>query len=224
MPTSLKFVKIIEPKLAADFIAERIIDLLRTGQQVLWLVPGGSAINVAVLAAEQIAQEPHANLVATLTDERYGEVNHADSNWRQLLAAGFYLPQAKLMPVLTGLDRLATVENWINNLEREFSQADYVLGLFGLGADGHTAGILPHSPAVSARELVSTYDADKFQRVTITPAAIIKLNEAIVWAQGVDKWPALAQLDQLVSLAEEPAQILKKLERLTIFTDYQVVK
>jgi 6-phosphogluconolactonase/glucosamine-6-phosphate isomerase/deaminase len=121
-------------------------------------------------------------------------------------------------------ERLATVENWINNLEREFSQADYVLGLFGLGADGHTAGILPHSPAVSARELVSTYDADKFQRVTITPAAIIKLNEAIVWAQGVDKWPALAQLDQLVSLAEEPAQILKKLERLTIFTDYQVVK
>ena len=37
-----------------------------------------------------------------LTDERYGPVGHPDSNWSQLLQKGFDLPQAKLVPVLTG--------------------------------------------------------------------------------------------------------------------------
>ncbi|MFA5154941.1 MAG: 6-phosphogluconolactonase [Patescibacteria group bacterium] len=208
----------------AAAVARPIAEALRLGRSVLWLVPGGSGIAVAAYAAELLnaaAGGNLTNLAVTLTDERYGPVDHPDSNWRQLRAAGFMLPSARLIPVLDGANQLETTRSFAVRLEQELAQADFAIGLFGIGADGHTAGILPHSPAVGSADLAYAYDAGNFRRITITPRAIGRLSEIVVYAQGPEKWPALARLSERLDPAEQPAQALKQVKKLTVFSDYR---
>ena len=137
----------------SEILAESILKQLNLGKKVLWFATGGSSIAIASIVSKKIAQYPHNNLTVMLTDERYGELDHPDSNWAQLLTKGFVLPDAKLIPILTGEDRDTTVATFNENLKQELNNADYKIGLFGVGADGHTAGILPHSPAINSENL-----------------------------------------------------------------------
>ncbi len=223
VPQQMNIVTTTDPKVPAEFLADKILEQLKANQKVLWLVPGGSAIQVAVLAAKRISGYPHFNLVVTVTDERHGAVGHKDSNWQHLIDMGFDLPQAKLIPVLTvngEQSRTMTTEKFNTIIDKELKNADYKIGLFGIGADGHTAGILPMSGAVEASESVFGYQAPQFERITITPKALTQLNEAVIWAQGEAKWKIIQDLDKEIDRNLQPAQVLKKVPTLTIFTDY----
>lgn len=206
---------------AASFVASSILDKLKSGKHVLFFVTGGSSISVGVKIAELLRNYPHKNLTVALTDERYGPVEHINSNLFQLIQQGFNLPQAKIIPILTGKDRATEIKNFNEILNEEFIIAEYKIGLFGLGRDGHTAGILPDSKAVYSEDLVFGYSAPVFSRITITPKAIEKLDEAVVWAQGEDKWDVLKSFQTNIDIIKQPAQVLKKIPLLTIFTDYK---
>lgn len=207
---------------SAVFIADSILRQLNTGKKVLFFVTGGSSVAVGAEVAEFLKNHDLKNLTVMLTDERYGPVGHPDSNWSQLLQKGFDLPQAKLVPVLTGDSSIITTEKFNKNLEEEFKNADYKIGLFGIGKDGHIAGNLPGSESVISKDLAFGYDTQAFYRITITPIAIEKLDEAVVWMQGSDKWPVIKDLEEKdLSIIEQPAQVLKKVPLLTIFSDYQ---
>ncbi len=218
--TRMVFYKIAGIEPVAEFLAERLKDGLQKGS-VLWLVPGGSAIAVAAAASQQLSGQDLSGLSVTLTDERYGPLDHLDSNWRQLREAGFRLPGANLVPVLAGEDRDFTTQQFAENLDRLLNSADYTLGFFGVGPDGHTAGILPGSPAVSSDEWAASYDAGNFERITITPKAIKRLNEVVVYGVGEPKWPIFDQLETEQPLDKQPAQALKTVAKLTIFNDYK---
>ncbi len=176
-------------------------------------------MDVAVEASLLLSDHAHKGLVVTLADERYGAVGHADSNWTQLAAKGFVLPDALLLPVLVGLDRKDAETHFEELLEREIKNTLYRIGLFGIGPDGHTAGILPKSAAASADSLACAYTAGKFERITMTPKAIAMLDEAVVFADGPEKWPTLAQLHDDATIEEQPAQALKRVPKITLFTD-----
>jgi len=218
---------------AANFISLSILNQLKSSKRVLFFVAGGSSIDVAVQVAKILKEHPHKNLTVTLTDERYGPIDHFNSNYFQLMEKGFNLPQAKLIPILIDDDRNITTEKFNEILDKEFKTAEYKIGLFGIGEDGHTAGILPGSEAIRSENLVCGYDTPMFSRITLTPKAIEKLDEAIVWAQGEDKWNMIENLKKNIparnafsiadaggDIAKQPAQILKKVPLLTIFTDY----
>lgn len=222
------FIKISagDAKAPAAFLAQAIGTALGEGKKVLWFVPGGSAIAVAAAAARSLSEQQEtvrlSNLTVTLTDERYGAPKHADSNWQQLLLAGFLIPGARLFPVLSGADIFETAEAYNNRLAVEMPVA-YKIALLGIGADGHTAGLLPHSPALSSPDLAAAYRGGRFKRLTITPRALVQLDQAVVYAIGEEKWPALAKLREDVKIEDQPAQILKKISRVTIFTDFKSV-
>jgi 6-phosphogluconolactonase/glucosamine-6-phosphate isomerase/deaminase len=200
------------------YAANQIASKLDRGR-VLWLVSGGSAIAVTAATAKLLAGRSLANLTVSLIDERYGDPGHPNSNWQQLMAAGLDLPGAILHPVLTGHSQLQSASDFQDFLREQFQISDYALGLLGIGPDGHTSGILPHSPAVTAGGLVFAYDGPDYRRITTTAAALAKLDEAIVYAVGPAKWPVLDQLETSLPAAVQPAQVLKSLPKLTIFTD-----
>ncbi|MEI6280976.1 MAG: 6-phosphogluconolactonase [bacterium] len=206
---------------AANFLFSSISNQLNQGKKVLFFVTGGSSISVVIKISELLHMKPHQNLTIMLTDERYGELNHVDSNWYQLIQKGFHLPQATLVPILIGDDRDTTTEKFIAVLAHELSKAEYTIGLFGVGEDGHTCGILPESKAAYSEKLAFAYDAAKFSRITITQKAIEKFDEAVAWIQGKNKWGIVKDLlEKNIEIAKQPAQILKKVPLLTIFTDY----
>ncbi len=211
-----------EAQTAAEFIADRILRQLELGRNVLFFVTGGSSIAVGVKTADLLRKHQHQNLTVMLTDERHGEIGHADSNWQQLMDKGFDLPQAKLIPILTGDNLDLTTEKFNENLAYEFNVAEYTIGLFGVGKDGHTAGILPDSPAVQSQDLACGYSTPTFSRITITPELIEKLDEAVVFMQGEEKWSVLKDLEENINIKKQPAQIFKKNPKLTIFTDFKI--
>jgi 6-phosphogluconolactonase/glucosamine-6-phosphate isomerase/deaminase len=218
---SLIFKQVSSGDEAAAYLADTIGEKLRNGQRVLWLVPGGSAIAVAAEASRHLQGSPLENLTVTLTDERYGDVGHTDSNWPQLLAAGFELPGAQLLPVLHGKDMAATVQQFAATLKEALANADYRIGLFGIGNDGHAAGILPHSSAVDEIRFAHGYDGGTFKRITMTRPAITQLDEAVIYAIGKDKWPVLDRLETDVAIDDQPAQIVKQVPKVTIFNDHK---
>jgi 6-phosphogluconolactonase/glucosamine-6-phosphate isomerase/deaminase len=217
----IKFRKVISVDEAAEYLAECIGSHLENGENVFWLVAGGSSISVAVEASKILANSRLKNLSVSLTDERYGPIGHKDSNWQQLLDAGFSLPGAKLLPVLNGDNLDDTVLSYAGILAAECNKCSFCIGLFGIGLDGHTAGILPSSPATVTKALAIGYDGGTFQRITMAPEAIAKLNEAVVYTFGKPKWPILDKLEKDVPASTMPAQLLKTANKLTIFNDYK---
>ena len=214
------------------YIAEVLVDHLIAGERVFWLLSGGSCIEVAVAVGQQLMARKInvAKLTVTLIDERFGSVGHADSNWTQLLDGGFKLPGARFLPVLEGKTMAETATAYNNVLRRELAAADYSLGLLGMGADGHTSGLLPGSPpAIEAahlndnldKQLATAYNWTDYRRITTTAAALTRFNEAVLYASGEAKWPMLRRLKDPISIAEMPVQLLKQVKLLTIFTDYQ---
>jgi 6-phosphogluconolactonase/glucosamine-6-phosphate isomerase/deaminase len=218
----MKIVKIHSTNEAAEKIADSILVQLKQNKKVLWLSGGGSGIRVVVETSIILKERSNlANLTFTLTDERYGDIGHKDSNWQQLLDAGFSLPQATLRSVLTGKDINTTTQYFAQILERELDKADFNIGLFGMGADGHTAGILPHSPAIEAEQAATCYKTPDFERITMTFKAIKEINKAVLFAIGQSKHQMLDNLEKDLALSEQPAQILKEIENFSVYNDYK---
>jgi 6-phosphogluconolactonase/glucosamine-6-phosphate isomerase/deaminase len=207
----------------AQYISNLINNQLNLGKNVLFLVSGGSAISLEVEISKRIKKINPGNLVVTLVDERYGLINHLDSNWFNLKEGGFKIKDAKFIPMITGKDFSTTIKDVQRMLKEEISRADYKIGIFGIGIDGHTAGILPHTEAVNSNELAFAYETELYDRITITPKTILLLDEAIVYTMGDIKWPMIENLKNEIPTEEMPAQILKQVSLLTIFTDYNMI-
>ncbi len=221
---SIKLQYAIGAETPAIFLANSIIKELEFGKRVLWFATGGSSIAVALEAGKIIASSSHhslaKNLRLTMTDERYGPRGHDNSNWQQLIDKGFNLPDAKIIHILCGLDIIETTKTFNTILKNELEDATYKIGLFGIGKDGHTAGILPGSEAIDSERYAFAYDGGEFLRITITPEVVCKLDEAVVFMQGQDKWHIIEDLEKNIPVVDQPAQILKVVPELTIFSDY----
>lgn len=216
----MQFIKCPDSIRGTVDLTKRLTDELTAGKRVLWLVTGGSNIPAAVEIMEHIPT-PLTNLLSiTLTDERYGEPGHDNSNWQQLIAAGFQGKEAVLLPVLiSGASLEQVTQKYDELLAKQLANCDVAVGLFGMGADGHIAGILPGTKSTKASGLAFGYETKEFTRVTITFAAFEQLNAAYVLAFSKAKLPALTDLAKNVSLNEQPAQILKKLPEAYVYND-----
>lgn len=203
----------------AEEIARAINIQLELEKKVLWLVTGGSSISLQILIAQKIINPLPGKLIITLTDERYGKENHSESNWLRLKELGFEIKGAELIPILSNKNIFETTNDFAKILESKMAEVDYRIGLFGVGADGHTAGILPKSMAVDSEKVAVFYSAPPFDRITITPKTILKLDQAFVYAIGEKKWPIIEKLKEEFPINELPAQILKRVPLLKIFTD-----
>jgi 6-phosphogluconolactonase/glucosamine-6-phosphate isomerase/deaminase len=215
----LNFVKVESLEPVINYLQSTLNQHLANGENVLWMVSGGSAVKLAVTVAGLLRRDYLEKLTFTLVDERFGPVGHANSNWSALERAGLDLPGATLLPVLTGQSLKATQAGWSDKLSAALDAADYRLGLLGIGPDGHTSGILPHTSAVSATGTTYAYDGGQFERITTTFDAITRLDEAVVYAVGEAKRSVLERLKLDLPLTEQPAQILKSLPVTTIFND-----
>ena len=189
---------------------------------MLWLVCGGSNIASIVDTMKAIPADLTDELTVTLTDERYGPVDHPDSNLRQLYEAGFNPRQARVLPVLEADKSLEQTTGHYQRLAKQaFADSDIVIATFGIGADGHIAGILPDSPAAYEEEQwTAGYNAGNFMRLTLTFPALRHIDIAYALAFGEAKRAALTKLQSTsTTLKDQPAQILKELPEVYLYSD-----
>lgn len=218
----MDFIKVNDTEPLEDFLVKSLTDSLGTYKKVLWLVPGGSNIAAVVRVMDRLGGTINLNgLTLMLSDERYGKLNHKDSNYFQLKKAGLNLLGATFEPTLNG-GNLEEDLAYSNNLtNRLFKNSDKVIAFLGMGSDGHIAGILPDSPAVNSSDLVAGYQAADFTRITLTPKAFLSgVDEVIIGAFGESKKSQLKALqDQVLPINDQPAQLLKKIKKTIIFND-----
>lgn len=214
----LKFYKISSAAQASDYLAADINRHLLKGA-VIWLLSGGSSIPVEAAASRKLSGNL-SNLTVTLADERFGPLGHPDSNWLQLKKAGFKAAGAKLQPVLSGANFEDTISRYNRILNEALVSNGYKIGVLGVGPDNHIAGIKPRSPAAAAQSLAIGYKWEDYARLTMTFAAIEKLDCAIVYMVGEAKRQAIENLKlNNTGLNEQPSQILKRVKRVIILND-----
>jgi len=219
----MRFIKYSDPTDAVPIISQRLNQALHANQHVLWLVSGGSNIKLEAAIMAELSEARLPNLTILLMDERYGEWGHADSNFQQLLDAGFDPKTAQLIPTLTqqNLPMADTAEQFATTALGEFEKADLVIGLFGMGGDGHTAGIKPGSPATGQNiGLVSHYDWEDYKRITLTYEGLKHIDIAYLCVFGPDKQPALAALqDGGTDYDQQPSLILTDIDETIVIND-----
>lgn len=209
---------------AAAVLTTRLTEELRANGSVLWLVSGGSNIALSVQVMRDLPEDMLPRLTCLLTDERYGKPGHADSNWQQLAQAGFMERDvrfpATLIPDMTLDD---TCLHYDTLIAKELASAERVVAQFGIGGEGHIAGIMPRSSALASDKLVAGYDSADFRRITLTPVALRQAHLAYAYVYGETKLEALQRLQsQKLSLDEQPAQILKEIDEAHLYTDQKL--
>lgn len=220
----MKFVR-ADTGVAERAIAKVICDNLFEGKRVLWLVSGGSNVAVEKVVMDMVrdhAGERSAGLAVMPIDERYGLPGHADCNVQKLREAGFDSGGATLVDVLVhNLPFDQTVSFYNDVASTALANADIVISQYGMGPDGHIAGIKPSSPATDVDEsTVAGYEWEDFTRMTLMPSALRQASVNFVVAYGADKKKPLEELKQKKKPFKElPAMLLYELSNVNIFND-----
>jgi 6-phosphogluconolactonase/glucosamine-6-phosphate isomerase/deaminase len=202
-------------------LADALTSALQTHDKVIWLVPGGSNIGISVEVSQRLDSELTRKLVVMQTDERFVALDSNDCNWHQLANAGFDTKHAAAFPMLVGgKTRDEIAEQYNETVLREFIAADYIIGQFGVGSDGHIAGIKPNSLASTSDMLVCGYQGEDFERITLTFPALQQVDEAFAFVFGEAKRPILERLlGDIPSLAEFPAGVLRTTPISAVYND-----
>lgn len=197
---------------------------LKEGRNVLWIISGGSniagGVEVMNMLQSFVGKKDIGRLTVMLSDERFGPVGHKDSNWQKLMEAGFNVTGVNVVPVLTGLEFEATKDAFSLNAKKAFNKADIIVGQLGLGADGHTAGVLPQSRGVDDTSVAVAYEANDFKRITLTLKMIKKISVVFLFALGESKRAIVADLEgKDLPLLEMPAQIFKRMKDVRVYCE-----
>lgn len=160
---------------------------------------------------EKLAQDKKLVIGASgIVDERYGEPFHDRSNEKMIKETGLlsYLKNDRtpFHPMLKKGKKREETAAYYDNLVRELhSVFQKSIGILGVGADGHTAGIAPNranftNPLfLNDRKylLVSEFndkDGIFLERVTMTFLALSMLDLLLVLVFGEDKKEALRKV------------------------------
>ena len=220
----ITFISAKNPDEGALALAGVISEHLNAGRKALWLIAGGSNVPIAASIMAHIRKsvpvEQMHLLTVSQTDERFGPLGHKDSNWQQMIEAGFDFNGITSVPIITGQSLNETVSRWSKQIEAAFDSNEIIIGQFGMGADGHIAGLLPHSPAITAEGPVGSHTDEKFTRISLTPRMLECISTAYAFVFGDAKREAVMNLrDKKLSIDEEPAQILKSISDCSFYTD-----
>ncbi len=187
-------------KAAAAWLAARIrIAVAARGRCTLAL--SGGRTPWAMLAALAHEDLPWERLWVLQTDERLAPNGDPVRNWthiQSILAGKVPAEQCVPMPV-TVEDSDIAAEQYATVLQRIAGNPPVIdIVHLGLGADGHTASLLPGSPLLdeTERQVALTDEYQGYRRMTLT-LPVLKQARALLWlVAGSDKAGPLAQLER----------------------------
>ncbi|MDE2400648.1 MAG: 6-phosphogluconolactonase [Burkholderiales bacterium] len=188
----------------ADFVAGCLRDGLAQRDQALLVVSGGST-PVPFFEALSAMVLDWARVTVTLADERWVPPDHLDSNERLVRQHLLKGPAAQARWVsLKTAD--ATAQQGQPKVESALAAlpwpADVVV--LGMGSDGHTASLFPHSvalrealtvPAVARCLAVAAPDVPNVPvpRISLNKRALLDARQVVVHITGAAKWALLQE-------------------------------
>ena len=151
-------------------------------------------------------------------DERDVPPDHPDSNFHminQVLLTNIPIPERNVHRVLTELGLAAAAEAYEKELKRFFpgDWPRFDLVLLGMGADGHSASLFPHSDGLTVKNhwFIPNFAPNrKVWRLTLTKNAINAARNIIILVKGVEKASMVLEvLKGEDNPQEKPIQLIK---------------
>lgn len=220
----------------AEYIGREISTEInaKDGFPTLLLLSGGSCLSVL----PHIKDVSFNGVTAVVLDERFDQTNE-NNNFSQienLPWSGYFLENGgtfistKVLEADTQqslAERFEVqIENWITK-----NPNGRMIALFGMGSDGHTAGIFPFpenkklfEDMFDGKSMIASYDANgknKFsKRITTTNILFGRIDSGFAYIFGDDKKAALDDFRKGVKEANElPVSFLKNVKKIKIVTD-----
>ena len=206
---------------AAELFVEIAIDAIRTGGTFSVALAGGSTPRklYSLLSSDAYRSKlAWSKVQFFLGDERNVPPDSPESNFRMVnetLLTPLDIEQPQIFRWRTELsDPHTAATDYDKILRRHFDRADrsFDLVLLGLGTDGHTASLFPHTPALAEMEKFAVANwVDKLNdyRLTVTFPAINGASSVIFLVSGGDKATAAAEvLEGEFRPDEFPAQLV----------------
>lgn len=199
------------PLRAAEIIASELAAAAAERGTATLCLSGGTTPRQTYESLARCAGVPWNEVRFYFGDERCVAPDHADSNYRMARVALFEPAGIHEHSVarMRGEDPL--YDEAARDYERTLPGAFDVLVL-GIGEDGHTASLFPHSPALREARRVVHVVGDKAppHRLTITPRAIESARLIVVLASGRAKAQAVQRaLEGELDVDSCPAQIAR---------------
>lgn len=189
-------------KAAAKFIAAEAALAVATRGRFTLAVSGGHTPwqMLRALSAEPM---PWKNVDVFQVDERVAPEGDADRNLTHLrdsLLEHAALAPERIHPMPVQEDNLEAAASKYARLLQEIAGAPPILDLvhLGLGADGHTASLVPGDPvlAVSDRDVAVTNPYQGRRRMTLTYPILNRARQVLWLVTGADKALMLSKLER----------------------------
>ncbi|MGL4832447.1 MAG: 6-phosphogluconolactonase [Propionibacteriaceae bacterium] len=202
---------------AADYVALAAQQAFDDQRRFTMALSGGRAPWAMISAlADQMTGATWANTALFQVDERIVEMDSTDRNWQHMVSCLGAVPVAtQPMPVeliLGGITDAQACARYAAGLPSAFD-----LIHLGLGADGHTASLLPGDPVLDVCEPVATTGQYQGRRRMTLTYPVLNTARALVWlVTGAEKADALAKL-----IDADPTIPAGRVcqERAVVFTD-----
>ena len=203
---------------------------------ILLLLAGGSSLDIVRFIDSEILS---GRITIAMSDERFS-TDPAINNFCQFTTTEFYAVAKKRGAhfIDSRVDAGEELEAFGKRIELSLKDwvaenpSGSIFALFGIGADGHTAGIMPFpedpqkfTSLFESESWYTAYDAsgknEHNLRATITMTFILRmLNARVIYATGKNKQAALERmLEEKGTLTETPARIHAEDPNAILFTD-----
>jgi len=229
-------VEVIEPMLFAGVVADEIVAsigeaIAERGSCSIALAGGSTpgAIYRCLAKPPRVSEIEWAKVNLFWGDERWVPQSDTQSNFKmthETLLGQILGSAPKIYPIDTSLESpdagAAAYSKTIATVLGESPVFDLVI--LGIGEDGHTASIFPHSPVVGMKGGISVavqHPEDKRYRVTLTPAVLFNARRTVFIVKGEGKADILRRVLEGTESAEIlPAKLYQSAaERVTFFLD-----
>jgi len=188
-----------------------------------WLfISGGSSYAVFEKLDSLLTTDQKQATRLLLVDERYGAEGHENSNWN-LLKNSDMSDYASVYPLLDDtLSMQECAQEYDQTVQMVLETDAQTVAILGVGADSHIAGIKPMDQKIFDKvfleKYVASYIGPDYQRITLTPQALVQLGMRICFVSGTDKVPVIASLAVDMPVYESPVHIIKDLDNTLIYS------
>jgi 6-phosphogluconolactonase len=208
-------------KAAADFIAKRIKDVLKTQDRFTIALSGGStpkALHELLAHSPYLEQIPWLQLHFFWGDERYVPIDDEQSNAGMAydtLLGHIYTPEEQIHVWKTDLEPEAAAADYDRVLHEYFGESGptFDLVLLGMGDDGHTLSLFPGTEVVHEEKAwTKAYFLEKqdMYRLTLTAPIVNRASCVAFLVAGPKKAEPLHEvLEGAYQPDTYPSQVIK---------------
>ncbi len=209
------------------------------GIPILFLISGGSSFEALEFISSDVLGE---NITIAVLDERYDPTNK-NNNFSQLKKLNFFkkAQSAKCHFIDTSAKKEQSQKELAEYFEKSLREwkknnpKGVIFATAGIGADGHTSGIMPHKYPQEENEFYKLFDSENWvcaydakeknkfpERITTTNTFLRQINKVFIFIFGKEKKKAFLSFKKNGISVEVPARVLKEING-AIYTTNNII-